>query len=133
DKRAEQRVDDAALAAHEAGTADDDRGDDVEFGGDADLGRADAGAARGDDAGHGGENAGNHVNSEDVAADGDAREPHRLLVGADGGDHPAEAGEVEDDAADDEDGEHEDDRLRNAEQEARAELRKHLPALTERN
>ncbi len=76
----------------------------------------------GDDAGDGGERSGDDVDGQDVAGQGDAGEADGLLVGADGGDDAAEAGEAEHDAAGDEHGEHQDDGLGQAEEEAGAEI-----------
>ena len=68
------------------------------------------------------ERPGDDVDGENVARHGDAGEAHRLLVRADRRDDAAEPREVQHDAADQEDGEHQDHRLRQAEKEPGAEI-----------
>ena len=90
-----KRIERPAAPAHQAGAADDDGGDDVELGADADLGRADAGAAGRDDPGARRPACPrSHRPRYDVARHRDAREPYGLLVRADRLDETAEAGEV---------------------------------------
>ena len=76
-QRADQRVDDGAAAAEEAGAADDHRGDRVELGQVARGRRAGVEPARGDDRGDAGQQAAQHV-------DRDQHRPHRD-AGASGG------------------------------------------------
>ena len=83
-EHAGKHAEDRAAAAEEAGAADDDRGDRVELGTDAGIGKAGIGAPGEQEAGEPGEKAAEHVDEDEHAVDIDAADARRLRVAADG-------------------------------------------------
>src|SRR3954469_8240208 len=105
---AHERADHAALAAEEAGPADDDRGDDLQLQALARRGRGGAEAADQHDRSESGTDAANDVDREQHSLVTDAREAGGLPVAADREDTVAERGAGQDQVAEDEDAEGQD-------------------------
>ena len=104
DEHAEERPDDGALAAHQAGAADDDRGDRGELHADAAVG---IGRRQPGDLEHrsgGGERPRDDEGHQLDPTGGEPREPRRPLVGADGDEVTAPDRAGQDDLPDEDDG-----------------------------